>query len=64
MVFANAGFRYFEALDGLPWAFLGHLGPILGLSWACRGPVMVHVELVLRHLGPVLGYLGASWARG
>ena len=36
-VFANAGFRYFEALDGLSWAFLGHLGLVLGILGAFLG---------------------------
>ena len=30
LFFADAGFRYFEALDGLSWEFLGHLGTFLG----------------------------------
>ena len=58
MVFANAGGRHFEALDGLSCAFLGCLGPVLGLSWACHGPSWACLGASWACLGPSWGILG------
>ena len=43
----------------LSWAMLGHLGPVLGLSSACLGPVFGHLRPVL---GLSWGCPGTSWA--
>ena len=44
----------------------GHLGPILGPSWAFLWPSWGHLGAILGHLGAVLGpslaILGSAWA--
>ena len=53
-IFANAGFRYFEALDGPPGPILAPLGPI----WSQNGSKMEAFRLQKR----IFGDLGGTWA--
>ena len=56
---------HLEAILGQPCATWGHLGAILGPSWAILGPSRGHLRAILGRLEAYRGHLGAilgpSW---
>ena len=48
-------------LFGIPWAAVGNVGAISGLSLGVLGTTWVHLGAILGHVGAMLGLSWASW---